>query len=202
MSPKPKNNPLLRALIRGLTPRPPLTRTEWWMKNVYIDGARLVPYPYQPGIWDAFGDRRLDVFSLKKSARTGYTLGMLIDTGYHIDYEPCKQTIVQPTVEEAQGFSKDDLQEFIDNTPCLKDKIFDVKSRDKNNTILRKTYPGGLLDMIGANAPTGFRRRTRKRFKFDEVSAYPAGGAGIEGDQILLGIRRIMTFWDGFAGLG
>ena len=37
---------------------------------------------------------------------------------------------------------------------------------------------------------------------FDEVDGYPSGGAGVEGDQIALGIKRSETFWNRKIALG
>jgi phage terminase large subunit GpA-like protein len=41
------------------------------------------------------------------------------------------------------------------DTPCLTGKITDPKSRDGNNKILHKRFPGGHLAIVGANAPSG-----------------------------------------------
>ena len=55
---------------------------------------------------------------------------------------------------------------------------------------------------MGANSPGGFRRITCRIILFDEVDGYPSGGAGSEGDQIALGIKRSETFWNRKIGLG
>ncbi|MDE9480180.1 phage terminase large subunit family protein, partial [Xenorhabdus bovienii] len=66
-----------------------------------------------------------------------------------------------------------------------------------NQTIRKKTFSNGAnLTLIGANSPGGFRRITCRIILFDEVDGYPSGGAGAEGDQISLGIKRSETFWN------
>lgn len=55
--------------------------------------------------------------------------------------------------------------------------------------------------MIGANSPAGFRRITVRVVLFDEVDGYPPT-AGIEGDQIKLGMGRSETFWNRKIGIG
>ncbi len=68
-------------------------------------------------------------------------------------------------------------------------------AKDTGNTILSKSYPGGVLSLVGANSGTGFRRVSRRVVAFDEVDGYPPS-AGAEGDQIKLGIRRTEYFWN------
>lgn len=117
------------------------------------------------------------------------------DTAFHIAQEPCSQLIVQPTVEDASGYSKDEIAPMLRDMPILDGLVLEPRSRDSKNTILKKTYPGGILHLVGANSARGFRRITVKRVKFDEVDGYPAT-AGHEGDQIKLGTMRSETFWD------
>ena len=39
---------------------------------------------------------------------------------------------------------------MIRDCPTLRKKVSDPKSRDSGNTILQKTYPGGILTMCGS----------------------------------------------------
>ena len=75
---------------------------------------------------------------------------------------------------------------------CIRDS---AKTRDSNNTILQKQFPGGVLSLVGANSARGFRRVSRRIVLFDESDGYPAS-AGTEGDQIKLGIARTQFFWN------
>lgn len=65
------------------------------------DVGRWKSYPYQIGMLDAFTDPSIEILTVMKSARIGYTKMVNWDTGYHIEQEPCSQLIVQPTVEDA-----------------------------------------------------------------------------------------------------
>jgi phage terminase large subunit GpA-like protein len=159
------------------------------------DVGRWRCYPYQREILDALVDPSIEIVTWMKSARTGYTKMLDIDTAFHIAQEPCSQLIVQPTVEDAAGYSKDEIAPMLRDVPVLEGLVFEAKSRDSNNTILKKSYPGGILHLVGANSARGFRRITVKRVKFDEVDGYPPT-AGHEGDQIKLGSMRSSTFWD------
>lgn len=158
-------------------------------------------YPYQVGIMDALTDPANETVTVQKSTRVGYTKIINHALAYHIHYDPCGQMVVQPTVEDAEGYSKEEIATMIRDTPILRGLVADSKSRDSNNTILRKIYPGGFLVLVGANSARGFRRLTVRNVYFDEVDAYPAS-AGVEGDQIKLGTRRTETFWNRLIVIG
>ncbi len=136
-----------------------------------------------------------------KSKRIGWTkiLGHVL--GYHIHQDPASVLIVQPTIEDAEGYSKEEVQPTIEETPVLRERVADAKSRTAGNTMKKKTYPGGMLHLVGANSPTGFRRITVRVVLFDEVDGYPQA-AGVEGDQIKLGMGRSETFWNRKHGIG
>ena len=144
---------------------------------------------------DAITDPEVEKITLLKSARIGYTKTINHAIGYHINHDPAPMLIVQPTVEDAQGYSKDELAPMLRDTPVLSGMVSEPKSRDSDNTILRKAFPGGFLALVGANSARGFRRITVRLVLFDEVDGYPPS-AGTEGDQLQLGERRTATFWN------
>lgn len=150
---------------------------------------------------DAFSAEEVETVTIKKSARIGYTKIIGHVVGYHIHQDPCSMLIVQPTIDDAEGYSKEELQPTIDETLVLRQKVGDSKSRSSGNTIAKKKYPGGILHIIGANSPRGFRRITVRLVFFDECSGYPPA-AGLEGDQIKLGTKRTETFWNRKIGIG
>jgi phage terminase large subunit GpA-like protein len=114
---------------------------------------------------------------------------------FHIHQDPCPIMLVQPTIEDAQGYSKEEIAPMLRDTPCLRGLVSESKAKDGANTILQKQFPGGTLSMVGANSPRGFRRVSRRVVLFDEVDGYPLS-AGAEGDQIKLGIRRTEYYWN------
>jgi hypothetical protein len=109
--------------------------------------------------------------------------------GYHAHHDPCPILVVQPTLEDAQGYSKDEIAPMLRDTPALQGVFSDPKSKSSDNTIIKKLFPGGQLLMIGANSARVFRRASMRIVIFDETDGYPPS-AGPEGDQIKLGIRR------------
>lgn len=151
--------------------------------------------PYQRGLMDAFTDPTVTQISMMKSARIGWTKCLNAAIGYYIHQDPCPIMVVQPTIEDAQGYSKEEIAPMLRDCPVLAAIVPEPKARDSRNTVLHKRFPGGSLSLVGANSARGFRRVSRKVVCFDEVDGYPPS-AGTEGDQIQLGIRRTEYYWD------
>src|SRR5687768_6096344 len=107
-------------------------------------------------------------------------------------HDPCAIMIVQPTIQDAEGYSKEESEPMLRDVPVL-EALFE--GREKGQTILHKSFRGGSLSIVGANSPRGFRRVSRKVVLFDEIDGYPPS-AGDEGDQIKLGDRRTEYYWD------
>ena len=106
----------------------------------------------------------------------------------HLD--PCAIMMIQPTIEMAQDYSKTRISPMIRDTKVLSRIFYDVKdgaqqntskTRDGNNTILSKIFPGGRLIMCGANSPAGLASRPIRILLADEVDRFPASAGG-EGD--------------------
>ena len=192
---------LKTSFFEALRPPAKLSLSEWADKNAVLSAessAEAGPWhtiPYQKGIMDAFTDPKITEIWVKKSARVGWTKILNHVVGYHIDQDPCSIMLVQPTIEDAEGHSKEELAPMFRDTPCLQGKVADAKAKDGTNTILQKLYPGGTLGLVGANSPRGFRRVSRRLCLFDEIDGYPPS-AGTEGDQIKLGIKRTEYYWN------
>jgi phage terminase large subunit GpA-like protein len=115
--------------------------------------------------------------------------------GYFIDSDPSPILMLQPTVEMAESWSKERFTPMLRDTTRLRGKVRDAKSRDANNTILHKSFPGGHLTVVGANAPSGLAMRPIRVVLFDESDRYPKS-AGVEGDPRALARKRTESFWD------
>ena len=159
------------------------------------DPGRWTTRPYQREPLDAMTDPAIEQVTVMKSARVGYTkmLGAAIASYMHQD--PCPIGIVQPTIDDAKIYSKEEIEPMLRDCQVLAALIPEAKTRESGHTILHKRFRGGLLGLIGANSGRGFRRITRRVMAFDEPDAYPLS-AGVEGDPIQLGIRRTETFWN------
>jgi phage terminase large subunit GpA-like protein len=187
--------------------RPPLelSLSEWadrefvlWAE-VSAETGRWHTLPYQRGIMDAITDPATEKVSVMKSARVGYTLMISAAIAYHIDHDPTSMLVVQPTVDDAKGFSKETIAPMLQTVPALSRVAFrdeDVGRKDNSNTLTHKKFPGGVLSLTGANSGTGFRRITRRVVIMDEVDAYPPSAGGREGDPYDLARKRNETFWN------
>lgn len=150
---------------------------------------------YQRAIMDAFSRPEVEEISFIKSARLGWTEIVKHVIGFYIDQDPCSILAVQPAIEDAEGWSKESIAPFFDACEPLSLKVSPAKAKDSKSTITKKHYPGGILHIIGANSPRGFRRISTRVVLFDEIDGYPVT-AGAEGDQLKLGRMRSETFWN------
>lgn len=192
----------LRAkALAGFNPPPKLSLDEWADKHFYLspesaaDPGPWRSLPYQRGIMQAISDKTIERVSLKKSARVGYTKILDATIGYYAHHDPCPILLVQPTVKDAEDFSKEEIFPMLRDCPVLAEIFLKPKPGDPNATTLHKVFRGGVLQMVSANTPASFRRVSRKVILLDEVDAYPSS-AGKEGDPIRLATRRSEYYWD------
>jgi phage terminase large subunit GpA-like protein len=185
----------LDGVEEALRPPPKLSLSEWADRYMWLsaessaDAGRWKTLPYQKGVMDAITDPRVERVTWMKSARCGYTKAINAAIGYFIHQDPCPILLVQPTVEDAKGYSKEEIGPMIRDVEVLARAIGSASSFNAEQTVLAKVFPGGVLTMVGANSGRGFRRVSRRVVIFDEVDGYPPS-AGAEGDQIELGTRR------------
>jgi len=144
---------------------------------------------------DAVCDPLIHTIVYKKPTQVGGTEVINNVIGYFIDQEPCRILYAQQTLETAEDYSKDILQPMLRDTPCLRGKVKEARSRDANSTILRKRFPGGSLKLVGANSPRGFRMTPQRVVIGDDVDGFESN-AGDEGSPISLMIRRTSTYPD------
>lgn len=150
---------------------------------------------YQRGMMDALCDPSIDIIVIQSSAQIGKTEIINNIVGYYIDQDPSPMLIVQPTVDMGMAWSKDRLAPMLRDTPCLKGKVSDPRSRDSGNTTMHKIFPGGHITIAGSNSPSGLASRPIRVVLADEVDRWPAS-AGSEGDPLRLAFKRTSTFWN------
>lgn len=132
---------------------------------------------------------------LMASSQVGKTELLLNAMAYYADQDPSPQLLLEPTIEIAEAYSKDRLAPMVRDTPRLHRILPTHKTRDGDNTILHKKYPGGHLTLAGSNSPAGLASRPIRIVHCDEVDRY-AVSAGTEGDPIALVTKRTTTFWN------
>ena len=144
---------------------------------------------------DAISDPLMRDVVVMAGAQVGKTEMLLNCIGFHVAHDPAPILLVQPTLEMAQAFSKDRLAPMLRDTPTLRGKVKDPRSRDANNTTTHKVFQGGHISLVGSNSPSGLASRPIRIVLCDEVDRYPAS-AGSEGDPIQLARKRSATFWN------
>jgi phage terminase large subunit GpA-like protein len=185
----------------ALRPPPRLSLSEWADQHYRLSAessaqpGKWRSRPYQKGILDAITDPAVERVSVMKSARVGYTLCINAAIAYHMHHDPCSIMVVQPTVDGAKKYSKEFIAPMLRDVEVLADRVQGAAVKSSGRTILDKSFPGGVLSMVGANSGAGFRMSSRRVVIFDEVDGYPPS-AGDEGDPIALGENRALEFWN------
>ena len=193
----------MSRVLAGFLPPPKYTVSEWADANRKLSAessaipgqwrTSLVEYMREP--MDCVGDPRVTRVVVMAAAQVAKSEFLNNVVGYLIDYDPSPILMVQPTIEAAEDYSKDRIAPMIRDTPVLREKVADDKSKTSGNTIKNKKFPGGYLVMIGANSPSGLASRPIRAVLGDEVDRAPVS-AGQEGDPINLAIKRTATFWN------
>ena len=200
----------------GLKPLPKTSVSEWADTYRYLSAGvssepgkwRTERAEYQRAIMDAFTEPGVHRVVVKSAAQIGKSDIMNNVIGRFAHLDPASIMMIQPTVDMAQDYSKSRIAPVIRDTPVLSSLFYDVKragdktakTRDGNNTILSKFFPGGRLVMCGANSPAGLASRPVRILLADEVDRFPES-AGNEGDPVDLASKRMTTFWNYVMGL-
>lgn len=194
---------LFRNIAKMVAPPKQLNMSEWadQYRRLSTEASaepgqwRTDRAPYLREIMNTVNDAFIETIIIQASSQVGKTELLLNTIGYFIDYDPAPIMLIQPTLELAEAFSKDRLAPMLRDTPALKGKVRDVKSRDSGNTLLHKAFPGGHITMVGANSPANLASRPIRILLADEVDRYPTS-AGTEGDPLTLAEKRTTTFWN------
>lgn len=194
---------LFKRLMQAYATPPEMTVSQWADEYRVLSPEasaergrwRTDRAPYQREILDAVGDARVERVVVKSSAQVGKTEILLNAIGYYMDYDPAPMLYIQPTEDMAEAFSKDRLAPMLRDCPTLSGKVLDTGDKRKGNTTFHKSFPGGHITMIGANAPSKLASRPIRVLLLDEVDRFPVS-AGREGDPVALAVKRTTTFWN------
>jgi len=197
---------LNRTLKRALTyfkPPETLTVTEWAEKYRKLSPEnsaeagkwRTNRTPYLKEIMDSFTDPKIHHIVIVASSQVGKTECEMNMLSYAIDIDPGPIMLVMPTVDVAKDFSKRRIAPMIRDTKNLREKIGEAKSKDGKNTVLKKSYPGGMLTITGSNSPASLASVPARYIFGDERDRW-AKDAGGEGDPWGLVEARTITFYN------
>lgn len=113
--------------------------------------------------------------------------------GYIAHYAPAPTLYVQKTIDAVKKYSKQRLGRMIEACPVLRYRFKEDKSKDAQDSILIKNFPGGILIMGGANSAASLRSMPIANLILDEVDSYESD-IDDEGDPVELAIRRTANF--------
>jgi phage terminase large subunit GpA-like protein len=146
--------------------------------------------PYAREMFDSLFDRRNIETVFQLYSRGLKSTVILLALGYVIDQAPRRILSLWPTNSQAEKWSKDILVgELFDTTEPLRFLGSSCKKRTGNVTLLHKAFPGGLIDMFGANAPGDMRRAKGSFLYADEIDAIESTQTD-EGDQLAIFLKR------------
>ncbi|WCT73939.1 phage terminase large subunit family protein [Sphingomonas naphthae] len=181
----------VREWWAAFKPKKRVPLSEWMAAEGRLDnGARFRPFPFQNGIADAFTDPATPQVSVRKSSRIGYSTIVQCFLGYRISVDPARSLIYQPTIDDAEKYSRDDLDPVL-QWPAVR-AVATFKARHRDNQIRAKRYKGGWIQIKGANSPKEFRRVTADDVLLEEPDGYP-WSAREEGDPARLAFKRSLT---------
>ncbi len=193
---------LRRQIFR---PPPKLTMSEWSDQHRYLSPLssaeagrwRTARAPFQRGIMDTMSDPTVREVIWLAPSQIGKSELLLNGVGFFIDQDPSPMLMVRPSIEDARDFSEDRVKAgLIETSPRIKKLVRkSTGRREAGNKMLRKTFPGGHLTLVGCNSPTGLANRPVRIVFFDEIDKYPPS-AGDKGDPISLATNRTRTFWN------
>ncbi len=175
---------------------------QWSERSIILsakDSAEPGPYrsartPYASEPMDCLSQHStVEEVVLMWGAQTGKTRIGSNWLGYLVDTNPGPVMIVQPTIDMAKRYSRQRLAPMIEESPALRRKVRENRSRDDANTTLLKEFAGGFMAVAGANSAAGLRSMPVRDLFLDEIDGYPLDVDG-EGDPIKLAEARQSTF--------
>lgn len=190
------------AFAEGLALDPDRTVSEWADEHRMLSKAasaepgrwRTERTPYLREVMDELSPSSAStIVVFQKPTQIGGTeagnnwIGSIIDQGLG------PTMMVLPTSNAAKKGSRTRVGPMISETPNLREKVRDAKSRDSGNTILLKEFDGGVLIFAGANSATELKSSPVRNLFLDEIEEYPADVDG-QGDPEELAEKRTDTF--------
>ena len=190
-------------IFRGLRPPPRTSIADWADQHRILsrEGAaepgrwRTDRAPYQREVMDVVLDPKVRTIVWKKSAQVGATEVLNNILGYMIAVRPGPMLVIHPTIVMGGDWSRDRLAPMIRDTPVLSRLVATRRSPEGSSNIHHKSYPGGQVAIVGANAPAGLASRPIAVVLADEIDRWPTSAGG-EGDPLDLARKRTATFPD------
>ncbi len=197
-----KINKAIGSVIRNFKPPENLTVAQWADKYRRLPATaaesgpwRTARTPYLQEPMEAFTDPKVRKIVMVAASQVGKSEMELNIIGYIIDQDPGSILFVQPTLDDARKFSRLRIAPMIQDSKQLRSKVSDAKAKDGGNTLLQKSFPGGMLTITGANSASALASTPARYILGDERDRWPSS-AGTEGDPWKLAEARQATFYN------
>lgn len=193
---------LIEAWLRGMELDPELMAWQWANENIVLTpemAAEPGPYsldrtPYLIEILENLSpvSKVMKTYLMKGSqigasqAGLAYVLFVVAVAG-----GPC--LVICPTVKTAELYSKQRLEPLIRACAAAAEKIPPNKGKQSGNTILLKTFPGGVLRLIGAQSANALKSMPVKILILEEPDEYEKDLKD-QGDTVKMALRRITSY--------
>lgn len=192
---------LFAGIFQTLKPPPKLTIDTWAdLCRILSSKTSAEPgrwktdrVPFQREVMKAISDKKTYKIVMMYGAQLSKTEILLNVFGYYADYDPAPIMYLLPTKDLAEDFSSTRLDDMIQSTPQLKNKI--LNKVDGRDTKLQKEFVGGYITLVGSNSAAELSSRPLRILLADEVDRFKSDVGG-EGDPLNLAIERTKTFWN------
>jgi len=189
--------------VNVLKPKPKLSGSEWDDEYFYLSAeSSSAPGKWHTRTWqreilDAMTDQKTQICVFKKPTRVGYTKMLNIVSGYFIHQRPSVQLHYQPNADEAKGYAEDEFEPMVRDNRVISKLIEtpNIRGRTKKEKTIKKLYPGGYVEFLGAESDRNFNRRTARVVSGDELDTWKKE-VGSAGDAVTTMMRRTSDFWD------
>lgn len=196
-------NKQIKSALSYFKPPEKLTVDEWADKYRVLSPESSAEYgpwrtertPYLREPMRAFTDPKIQNITMVAGSQVGKSELQLNVIGYIMDQAPGSILYIQPNLEAARKFSKQRVAPMIRDSKKLKKKVHNIKNRDAGNTILQKSFPGGILTICGSESAAALCSTPTRYVIGDERDRW-AASAGGEGDPWQLAKARQTTFYN------
>ena len=151
--------------------------------------------PYLKEVMDSWTNPKIRHIVMVAASQVGKSECMNNIIGYIIDQDPGSILMIEPTNGDAREYSKLRIAPMIRDSKTLRKKVAKTLRGDTGNTILQKSYPGGILTMCGSTEAHALASKPIRYVLGDERDRW-AVEAGKEGDPWLLAMARQQTFYN------
>ncbi len=174
------NEDFIRSIAEAIRPDSRMPIHEWAEKHRILppDTPEPGPWrnartPYLVGIMEALSPSSWcrEVYLQKGHQLGGSALGENF-IGHCITSAAGNILAVFATLEDAEKWNLSRFEPMRESTPELRKRVRDPNVKGADNTQRRKKFPGGFLQLVGANRPGGLKSSTMRYVLLEEMDEY------------------------------